>query len=67
MAGIAQANPYKKGEVICVHFEEWNYNNPVPIFNRVNIRQGKKDQYILDYNKIIFNHPEFEELVLQEN
>ena len=67
MAGIDQANPYKKGEVICVHFEEWNYNNPVPIFNRVNIRQGKKDQYILDYNKIIFNHPEFEELVLQEN
>lgn len=67
MAGIAQANPYKKGEVICVHFEDWKFNNEVPLFNRVNIRQGKDDQYILDYNKIIFNHPEFEELKLNEN
>ncbi len=67
MAGIAQANPYKKGEVICVHFEDWNYGNGIPMFNRVNIRRGKKDQHILEYNKIVLNHPEFEKLELKKN
>ncbi|WP_421871475.1 hypothetical protein [Marinoscillum sp.] len=66
MAGIAQANPYKKGEIICVHFEDWQYSNEFPIFNRVNIWQGKKDHYVLDYKKIVFNHPEFEKLQIEE-
>lgn len=67
MAGIAQANPYKKGEVISVHFDDWNYSNQIPLFNTVNIHQGKKDQYTIKYNKVIFNHPEFEKLELAKN
>ncbi len=67
MAGIAQVNPYKKGEVISVHFEDWNYTQAIPLFNRVFIKQGKNDEYTLNYTQILFNQPEFEELLVRED
>lgn len=62
MEGLSQANPYKKGEVIRVHFEQWVKKGTLPIFTKVLIHQGKNQQYEFNYQDIAFDEPGFEKL-----
>lgn len=60
MAGIAQSNPYKKGEVISVHFENWNREKQPVFFEKVTIHQGKKSVFTVNYTSIHWNDPAFQ-------
>jgi len=62
MAGFSQVNPYKKGEVISIHFSEWEKKDRIKVFKKLEIRQGKKDRYLFDYQEVSWNNPDFEKL-----
>lgn len=60
LIGISQANPYKKGEVIQVHFYDWEKKDGIRIFNRVEIKQGKKQEYHFHFQSVEWNLTEFQ-------
>ncbi|MFY0606721.1 MAG: hypothetical protein JXR10_08400 [Cyclobacteriaceae bacterium] len=63
MVGFSEVNPYKKGEVIRVHFEEWKTNDDeLKLFSQVTIRQGESSVYTLNYEEVLFNAPIFKRL-----
>ncbi|MEQ8471423.1 MAG: hypothetical protein RIC35_09565 [Marinoscillum sp.] len=62
MAGISQSNPYKKGEIIRVHFEGWFKKDQIKVFHTVKVEQGESDEFILEYDNITFNNPDFEKI-----
>ncbi|MEQ9304166.1 MAG: hypothetical protein RJQ14_09645 [Marinoscillum sp.] len=64
MAGIAQSNPYKKGEIIRVHFEGWFVRDQIKLFHTVRVMQGESDEYILEYKNITINNPDFNKIEL---
>ncbi len=65
MAGISQANPFSKGEVISVHFLEWTNQNQIKLFTQLEIDQGKNDHYDFDYFEIEWNNPDFRKLKVE--
>lgn len=65
MEGMSQANPYRKGEIIRVHFENWEKQQELRLFKNVTIHQGKDQQYMFEYQEISFDDPAFVKLQLQ--
>ena len=61
MAGISQVNPYKKGEIIQVHFEKWNKKNSPVIFKQLTILQGA-ETYTFDYESVDFSTQAIEKM-----
>lgn len=59
MAGISQSNPYKKGEVISVHFENWREIKNLQLFTKVTVQQGLKSTFHFDFKSIQWNATEF--------
>lgn len=62
MAGFSQSNPYKKGEVISIHFKNWDKESSPVIFRNLVIHQGDSDHFRFDYQYVTWNHPDFEKL-----
>lgn len=58
MAGLTQVNPYKKKEVIQVHFETWKEGNP-GFFQQVTVYQGQHTVYRFSYQSLSVNDPDF--------
>lgn len=66
MAGFSEVNPYKKGEVIRVHFDDWVEQDGIKIFKKLQITQGKANDYTFDYKQVIFNDPSFKKIALDK-
>ncbi len=62
LIGFSEVNPYKKGEVIRVYFDNWVKQDNLMIFKNITIRQGENTVYELDYEEVIFNDPSFERI-----
>lgn len=62
MAGFTQVNPYKKSELIQIHFEDWLEMDGVKVFDKVSILQGEDTRFSFDFEFILFNDPDFKEL-----
>lgn len=58
MEGFSQINPYKKGEIISVHFKNWQEIAGKTLFDQVIILQGNQ-AYQFNYNRIKINDPHF--------
>ncbi|MEQ8582415.1 MAG: hypothetical protein RIC30_02235 [Marinoscillum sp.] len=65
MAGISQVNPYKKGEIIQVHFEKWNKKNTPVIFEQLTILQGS-ETYSFEYEYVDFSTEEIEKITFEK-
>ena len=65
MAGISQVNPYKKGEIIQVHFEKWNRKSSPVIFQQLTILQGS-ETYTFDYTSVDFSTKEIDKITFKQ-
>lgn len=63
LVGLSQANPYQKGEVIRVHFFDWDKKDGIRVFNQLEIQQGKKS-YHFQFDSIAWNTPDFQRISL---
>lgn len=66
MEGFSMVNPYRKKEVISVHFENWDTAQQPPIFGKVRIRQGNEGIFTFSYEKIQFDSPDFTTLAQED-
>lgn len=64
MEGFAQVNPYKKSELIQIHFFDWEEQSGVMMFDKLTILQGTEARFSFDYQRIEFNSPDFEPLLI---
>ncbi len=62
LVGFTQVNPYKKSELIQIHFEDWLEMDGVKVFDKVSILQGENARFSFDFEFILFNDPDFKEL-----
>lgn len=63
MEGFAQINPYNKGELIQVHFENWKKSDDgLWLFTSITILQGPKQKFKFDYTDIAINPTSFRRL-----
>jgi len=66
MEGFSMVNPYRKKEVISVHFENWDTAHQPPTFRKVRIRQGNEGIFTFSYEKISFDSPSFTTLAQED-
>lgn len=65
LEGMSQSNPYKRGEIISVHFFDWEKVDGLKVFKKLEIQQGKVDRYLFEFENIEWNVSDFNKLSVE--